>query len=377
MTKLVLLWLDAFSDRYLNPELCPFLWNLSRNCFFAKIQPLFAYRGIQYCFEYGVSLKELGVWNDHVFAGFDALDKAKNGFIKEFLKFVDRISPSDDWNKILRFFLFKLAGIEYGTPHLIPADLLDAFLIPKISFKRKSLYEILEENGIKYLRKEPKLNSSEAVLIKKIPKLLKNYDALFFKFNSLDRLGHKYGPLSNVVRQRVTFLDTLIRELVSRLGKNAVLIIMSDHGMVPVTHHFDLTGFLKSKDFEFRKHYMAFVGATYASFWFRDKKYGDAIMEKLRTLEVGRFLTLDDKVRLGIDNIGREYAEEIFAVKEGNVFFPEFYHARKCPQGMHGYAFSKYDMPIFLIRSDKCIGIEAKIINFVDIKPIILRLLYL
>lgn len=98
-------------------------------------------------------------------------------------------------------------------------------------------------------------------------------------------------------------------------------------------------------------------------------------MQELSTLKVGKFLTLNDKVKLGIDNTGREYGEEIFAVKECNVFFPEFYHARKHPKGMHGYAFSKYDTPIFLMCSDKCIGIEANIINFVHIKPIILRLL--
>jgi len=268
-----------------------------------------------------------------------------------------------------------MSKIEYGIPHLIPANLIDFFPVPKKSCKGKDLYEVLKEHGVKYLRKEPKFNSKESAIIRSIPRLLETYDALFFKLNSLDRLGHEYGSLSDAVKQRVHYFDGLLRRLVETLDKDVVLIVMSDHGMVPVNHTFDITGFLDSRGFEYGRHYISFVGATYVSLWFKNEKCRDAIVKELNKLEVGSFLTLEDKVRLGIDKIGKEYGEEIFVSEEHNVFFPEFYHVRRPSKGMHGYAFSSYDSPIFLMYGDAPASFRKDKINFIDIMPTLLHLL--
>jgi predicted AlkP superfamily pyrophosphatase or phosphodiesterase len=271
--------------------------------------------------------------------------------------------------------LFKAGRVEYGIPHLIPADLIDLFPALKKRDKRKGLYDVLKEQDIRYLRKEPKLNSCESSMIRSIPRLLETYDVLLFKLNSLDRLGHKHGPLSNTVRKRVGYFDSLTRKLVGTLESDVVLIIMSDHGMVPVMCSFDITGFLARKGFEYGRHYISFVGATYVSLWFGNEEYRAAVVKELGKLEVGKFLSSKDKLNLGINNIGREYGEEIFVSAEHNVFFPEFYHVRKPPKGMHGYAFGKYDMPIFLMHGDVKISTKKEKIDFIDVMPTILRLL--
>lgn len=369
-----MVWLDAFSNRYLSPELCPFLWDLSEKCFFAKISPLFAYTGIKYCIEFGVSINTHKVWNDHVFRGFHDPHEESSRLFKMLLGFVDRVSFSDYWNKILRYALFKAFNVEYGTPHLIPASLIDLFPVSKDNYKMKNLYDVLKEHDVNFMKKEPKLNIEEGLVLKSIPKLLKHYDALFIKLNSLDRLGHKYGPLSDIVRRRVRYFDEKLRGLVNELVEDVTLILMSDHGMVPVTNKIDLVSFLESKGFSFGRDYVGFIGATYASFWFKNEKYRDKIKENLSAVKFGKFLILDDKVNLGMDDIGPEYGEEIFAINEHYVIFPEFYHLRRPPKGMHGYSFSKYDMPIFFMRSDVSISRNRDKINFIDIMPTILRL---
>jgi hypothetical protein len=232
---------------------------------------------------------------------------------------------------------------------------------------------------VKYLKKEPKLTISEGTLIKNIPKFLKKYDAVFLKLNSLDRLGHKYGPLSNEVKKRVKYFDGLIGELSPKIGKNVTLIIMSDHGMTPVTHHFDLIGFLTKRGFEFGNHYIAFVGATYASFWFKNEQYKEKIVNELSYLKVGQLLSVKDKIKLGINEIGMNfYGEDIFVAKEHHVFFPEFYHIRRPPKAMHGYAYSGYDMPLCIICDEKSnVRITKHIISFTDLPLTILSLLNL
>jgi predicted AlkP superfamily pyrophosphatase or phosphodiesterase len=376
LKKLVLIWFDAFSDRYLSPELCPFLCGLREKHFFSRISPLFAYIGIEYSFELGLSINTHKIWNDHIFAGFDGKNAhtPRRRLVKGMLQLVDSLSPSDGIDKIMRFALFKAGNVEYGTPHLIPASLLDSFPVIK-GDKRKNLYEMLRHYGVRYLKREPRLNILEYSLIKSIPKLLRDYDALFFKLNSLDRLGHERGPSSDVVKNRVRYVDGLLRKLDGELKNQATLMIISDHGMVPVVSQFDLISFLRSKGFEYGHHYVAFVGATYTSFWFKDKEHRNAILKDLSTLKVGRFLNGDDRVRLGIEHIGREYGEEIYVADEHTVFFPEFYHRRSPPKGMHGYAFGKYDNPVFFTCGDSTISLKKDKIDFIDCMPTILRLL--
>jgi predicted AlkP superfamily pyrophosphatase or phosphodiesterase len=270
--------------------------------------------------------------------------------------------------------LFKIFRINYGIPHLISANLLDFFPAPESNFSRENLFDVLRKNGVQYIRKDPKLSRSESSLIRSVPDLLRDYDFVFLKLNSLDRIGHKYGPLSDEVRQRVKYFDGLLKELFGKLATDVVSIVMSDHGMVPVFSTHDLLGFLEGKGHKFGRDYMAFVGATYTSFWFNNQEIKQAIKEDLHTLEFGRLLTFDDKVKLGLNSIGTEYGEAIFVNNDHSVSFPEFYHRRKPPAGMHGYAFSKYDSPIFLLHSDLEGARNIGNIDFVDIMPTILRL---
>lgn len=373
--KIILLWLDAFSDRYVTNDLCPFLLQWRKNCLVAKISPLFAYKGIGYCLETGVSLNELKVWNDHVFTGFKADEGWSHSLVKYMVEFVDKISFNDDLNKAVRYGLFKILRIKYGIPHLIPPNLLGFFPVPPSNFGRETLFDVLVMNGIRYIRKEPKLNRSESSLIRSVPNLLKDYDFVFLKLNSLDRIGHKYGPSSQEVKQRVKYFDNLLEELVSKLNRDTVLIVMSDHGMVPTFSTHDLIGFLEDRGYEYGRDYVAFVGATYTSFWFDHKENKQAIEKYLSTLEFGRLLTSDDKVKLGLNSVGNEYGETFFVNNEHSVSFPEFYHRRKSPAGMHGYAFSKYDSSVFLLY-DGNLGRGGNIgnIDFIDIMPTILRL---
>jgi hypothetical protein len=374
MKKVVILWLDAFSDRFLSVRLCPFLSDLSKSCSIsATVSPLFAYMGIDYSIETGISTNNLGVWNEHVFTGFAPVKDFKTSIFKIFIKFADRITFSDNLNKACRFGLSKLFRIKYGIPHLIPPALLDYYPIVDYHFEQQNLFNLLEQNGVNIIKKEPKFNRSEASVLLKVPELLTHYDIVLLKLNSLDRLGHLHGPLSSQVEKRIQYLDGLIKSLFDKLSEDISIIVMSDHGMVPVHTTHDLIGILKDNGHILGKDYFAFIGATYTSFWFKDHKTKDAIEQNLNMLEFGVVLTPEQKVQLGLNNLEYKYGETFFINKEGTASFPEFYHIRKPPAGMHGYAFCKYDSPIFLLRDKPDNHLETRI-NFVDILPTLLKL---
>ena len=376
MAKIVLLWLDAFSSRYISNDWSPFLSSTSKNRY-ATINPLFAYMSINDCFETGVSINRHEIWNDHIFVGFDTEQKRLSSLFPAVVNLVDKFSPNDEINKVLRFVAFKLNNVSYATPHLIPANLIGTFPVIWRDKKWPSIYDLLREHKLKCARYEPKLTFTENNLLRNIPKMMTRLDGLFVKLNSLDRLGHKYSPNSINVRNRVKYFDKAIRRLLKEMPRDTTLIIMSDHGMTPISKTINIMGCLSDNDFEFGRHYAAFVGATYVSFWFKNDFYKQRILSLMSSLDIGHFLTAEERVNAGIDKVGRAFGEEIFVAKEHEVFFPEFYHRRAPPKGMHGFASCAYDAPVFMIYDDLFIELKEKTIDFVDIMPTILKLLHL
>jgi len=112
-----------------------------------------------------------------------------------------------------------------------------------------------------------------------------------------------------------------------------------------------------------------------ARFWFLNERARKLIYERLSTLKCGRVLHKSDMKKLGINNIGQEYGELIFALNEGYTIFPDFF--RKCdpPKGMHGYAFPVYDSPIMIMYAPNFSGIfkRKRVAKYVDIMPTILE----
>lgn len=330
--------------------------------------------GIEYSIETGVSTSKLGVWNEHVFTGFKTKRNWKGLLFRNLIRFADRITFSDNLNKICRYALFRIFRIRYGIPHLIPTNLLDYFPVIENHFIGQNLFVLMEKTGVRIVKKEPKFNRSEASLIRNIPDLLKEHDLVLLKLNSLDRLGHLYGPLSEQTKKRIQYLDAQLKSLFGKLEKNVALIVMSDHGMVPTQSTHDIIGFLKDRGYILGLDYFAFVGATYTSFWFRDPETKESIERDLNELEFGKVLTSEEKAKLGLNKLSYGYGETFFVNNEHAISFPEFYHIRKPPAGMHGYAFSNYDNPLFLLYDGSSNHAKTTTIDFVDIMPTILKL---
>lgn len=350
---------------------------MSQTSFYTTIEPLFTYEYIGRCFDTGVTMRTQKIWNQHILNKLNIKKGAKNSLFINVLRGIDRIAPSDEYNKIFRYFLFKANKIDYGIPHLIPPNLIDLFPIQKNMHKYNTVYDVLLENNFKFVIKEPHIRAFDPFIIKNVPKLLHNNDFIFIKFNALDGIGHKYGPHSIEIQRKIKYYDNLLNTLNGALEDKAIIIIMSDHGMVPVKYNFNLMQFLSKNNMIYGKHYISFLGATYASFWFKNMKYEIEIKDMLSKLNIGKFLDLHEKKALGIDWIGDEYGHEIYAINNEYVIFPEFYHVRKPPRGMHGYAFYGNYNPIFMINN-KNLNIKpyAKI-RFIDIMPTILKLLKL
>ena len=281
--KLLVLILDAFSNRYL--QYATFLDKLCRDNYYTTIEPLFAYEGIRTAILTGLDVRESGIWHDKIFVP-QGRKGLKIKLLKILTSIIDSISPSDFINIVLRYMLFKLFREDYGIPHLIPSQYLKFFKTYRHTTKNiPDLFQILGQKRVRAVWIEPKLTSMEGLLLRKLVKCFKKYDLTVLKLNSLDRLGHKYGPLSNEVRERVEYLDRAIEKNLHILSKEYgefFFIIMSDHGMVPVRKTIDLEKMLYIEmKYKPLKDYIPYIGSTFASFWFFNDNARKEIMLSL------------------------------------------------------------------------------------------------
>jgi hypothetical protein len=371
--KLLVLILDAFSDKYLKHA--PYLSKLCREYYCTTIEPIFAYEGIRAAILTGLNIRESGIWHDKVFVPAGRRD-SKIRVLKPIVSIIDALSPTDYVNKALRFLVFKILREEYGTPHLIPSKYLQYFATYRHENKgTPDLFQILEKHGIRSAWVEPKLSSMEKLVIKNTISLFERYDFIVIKLDSLDRLGHKYGPLSTEVRERVKYLDTIVEEAINMLQSkinNFSFIIMSDHGMVPVEKFVNIEKiFTKETSIRPLVDYIPYIGSTFASFFILNKKAESTIRKILQGLSsYGKILTEYDLNMLGIDK--KLYGHIIFALNDGVVFFPNFFQRRNIPKGMHGYAYSKYDNAIFMAFSISIKDTPPQTLKYSDIFKILI-----
>ncbi|MEM4708890.1 MAG: alkaline phosphatase family protein [Fervidicoccaceae archaeon] len=346
--KLLVLILDAFSDKYLNHA--PYLSKLCREYYCTTIEPIFAYEGIRAAILTGLNIRESGIWHDKVFVTAGRRD-SKIRVLKPMVSIIDALSLTDYVNKALRFLVFKILREEYGTPHLIPSKYLEYFATYRHENKGiPGLFQILRKHDIRSTWVEPRLSSIEKQALKNAIGLLKKYDFVVVKLNSLDRLGHKYGPFSSNVRKRVKYLDDIVEEAINMLQSkisNFSFIIMSDHGMAPVEKTIDIERILeKETRIKLLRDYIPYIGSTFASFYIFNKKAEAIINELLQRIgEYGKIVSEEEEL-LGIN---RElYGHIIFTLNEKIIFYPNFFQKREIPKGMHGYIYTTFDSPIFI-----------------------------
>jgi hypothetical protein len=346
--KLLLLILDAFSDRYLN--YAHYLSKLCKEYYCSTIKPIFAYEGIRAAILTGLDTRGSGIWHDKIFVPTGRRD-LKIRLLKHITRIIDTMSPTDYINKTLRFIIFKVFREEYGTPHLIPSRYLEYFVTYRHENKGiLDLFQILGMHGIRSTWIEPKLSFMEKLVLKNVVDLFRKYDFIVVKLNSLDRLGHKYGPFSSKVRERVKYLDSVVAETINSLQNridNFSFIIMSDHGMVPVEKTINIEEMLeKEAQAKPLRDYIPYIGSTFTSFYILNKK-PRAFNELLQSIEkYGKILDETEMELLGINK--ELYGHIIFTLDEKIIFYPNFFQKREIPKGMHGYMHTTFDSAIFI-----------------------------
>ena len=371
--KVLVLWLDAYSSRFLSFPEAKFVKGFSEQNTFALIRPTFAYKGIGYSIFTGASINKHRVWMEHSFA-----KNHHSVSLKQAIR-LSEIIPNDYLQKAARFALYKGWRAYYGTPHLIPVKYLDYFAQVKPK-PIPTLFDTLRTNKIGYCYCEPKTSFGEASLFRRLRSLVSRHDLVYAKFNSLDRLGHMFGPLSKEVRNRIKWLDIMLKDSltqISRDNKRTLILIFSDHGMTPVGNIIDIESKLEKVDLEVGKDYVAYEGSTYWAFYFLKRNVKEIIEDKLANVAAGKMITPEAvEDRWGVEpNVSKKFGDAFYVLKEGTVAFPDFYRRQIPPNGMHGYFDAEWDAPVIVLSGQKGKQEKNSFVEFHDITPTIYKAL--
>ena len=385
MNKVIMLFIDAFSSKYLDSNKTPLLTEVSRKGYYTPLKPMFAFQGIGASIFSGTSPNLNNIWCDWVLKR--GVNKLHPTSLRYFLMMSELI-PNDRLSKDCRYILYKVYSCDFGTPNLVPHKLLSNFELKlKKSYLEKNslgeistIFEQLTRFNKKYFVYGIDNSCTDDDAIKKLFESLKaEYDLYLIKLSSLDSLGHQHGPNSNEVQERLIKIDTQVRYILKYIqnsNDSIHLVIFSDHGMSYVSNHVNLTNILKKTSLNMSEDYIVFLDSTVARFWFFNNNAKNRIINEISQLTCGKILNKHELINFNIDNIGYEYGELFFALNEGYVFHPDFFRRHNPPKGMHGYAYPN-DKPVLIIKSpDKGVTYTTQSeAQLTDILPTVLDLL--
>jgi hypothetical protein len=165
-----------------------------------------------------------------------------------------------------------------------------------------------------------------------------NHPHLYVSLVDLDSISHEWGLASAEYGAHEALIAQGVERLVTRFrhlhGQDAQVVVLSDHGMAPVTATIGLEIEAKLGRPGWDS-YLYFVDSTMIRVWCYDPHVRQAADDLLGGLEsVGRLTTAEEREGWGLAE--RHAGDLIYVLHEGLVFEPNFI-GRGVPRAMHGY----------------------------------------
>ncbi len=162
----------------------------------------------------------------------------------------------------------------------------------------------------------------------------------FLLIGDLDHVGHYFGPDSDERRVVAARVDRGLAQIYDFLASqyDAVdVLIFGDHGMVPITQYIDLGSVIRTWPLKLGEDFVYFLDSTFARFWFLSPQAEQVIRRSMGLVQEGRVVSDEELREYRIAFRGREFGDLIFWADTGSMIFPDFWHAKRRPVGMHGY----------------------------------------
>jgi predicted AlkP superfamily pyrophosphatase or phosphodiesterase len=358
MNRLALIMLEGFSETYLSKKYTPFLYQLAASNSHVKLQPMFAFRGIEATIFTGLEPTQHGIWTEFKLK-HSVLELSLDEFKKsKGIKLVDAVDKigSDRLSRLTRYGLRKISKRStQQMTNLVPSR-VGGFFEPALKQpiyagnvlgSINTLFDELraDKNGFTYIEPPPVGVYNPFQILEENIAVNPQNVLWYIKYCEHDLFGHHYGPKSKEMLNCLMAMDKKMACLFNFLQSNfpnITIAFISAHGMSEVKGQIDVNSHLKTLDIKPNRDYLIFLDSTMARFWFFNKGHQSKVTHVLKQIEHGHILTEADLAQLNVP-VDPTNGHLIFALDEGYVVHPSYFHFKHPPKGMHGYAYSQSD----------------------------------
>jgi len=222
----------------------------------------------------------------------------------------------------------------------------------------RSIFDRMEEDGTPYCVYSYREKNDSEILQQARRDLKAGKASFFFLYLSeMDMFLHMHCGDDRQLGQRLDWYARELRDLfrlAQRFDPQASFTIVSDHGMTPVEHHYDLVQEVESLGFQMPGDYLAVYDSTMARFWFFNARARRAISDRLAVLFCGRILDPAELQRLGVFFPDSRYGELVFLLHPGWLLSRSDFNGHGwSPVGMHGYHPDDPDSDAIFLSNDE------------------------
>jgi hypothetical protein len=294
-------------------------------------------------------------------------------WLRHFLFLPDRVLDNRITRKLLKEMGRRVLGLGplfecCVSPRILPwfnwVEKRDLYAPGGISGAR-SIFDRLEEDGTPYCVYSYRERNDKEILEQARRDIEAGKASFFFLYLSeMDMFLHMHCGDVRQLEQRLDWYAAELRDLfclAKRVDPEASFTVLSDHGMTPVKHRYDLVEEVETLKFEMPSDYLAVYDSTMARFWFFDEGARRTITELLTAASCGRVLGSSELQRLGIYFPDCRYGEVIFLLHPGWLMTHSDFNGHGwSPVGMHGYdPCDPYSDAIFLSNKEPSVTVSS------------------
>ncbi|HVB55752.1 MAG TPA: alkaline phosphatase family protein [Candidatus Acidoferrales bacterium] len=238
-----------------------------------------------------------------------------------------------------------------------------------------SIFDQLADRGVPY-RVYSYHHATDTEILKQAERDIRKRAASFFfiYLSEMDMFLHLHCTSPQQVEQRLQWYAANLRKVIEAAREadpDFTFTVLSDHGMTPVQHHYDLVRDVDNLGFEMPKDYLAIFDSTMARFWFFSAQARFQITQLLGSRTCGRILPNEELQRMGVFFSDQRYGETIFLLDPGWLLAESDFNGNGWnPVGMHGYhPADAYSDGIFLSNREPAVAVNT----VADVHPCMLR----
>jgi len=228
-----------------------------------------------------------------------------------------------------------------------------------------SIFDDLSAQGIAHRVYSYHYLSDANIIDRAIQDIQSKTASFFFLYLSeMDMFLHMHCNEPEEIEERLRTYEKGLRKVFQaarEVDSQATITVISDHGMTPVQHHFDLVGEIEALGLKMPGDYLAVYDSTMARFWFFNDKARQSVRDCLNRLSCGRSLPDEELRELGVFFEDRRFGELIFLLLPGWLVSKGDFNGRGwMPIGMHGYhPQDPWSDAIFLSSSQPTVSVRT------------------